>query len=239
MIIYPAIDIKDGKCVRLCQGSFDSANVYYDDPAEVAGLWEEAGASYIHVVDLDGALKGNDENLKSIARIASAVKLPVQTGGGIRELSDIRKRLDAGVTRVIIGTKAVEDESFVVKSLEEFGSDRIVIGIDAKDGMVAVRGWESVSRVSALDLSKRMCELGVKTVIYTDIAKDGMLQGPNIGYTKRLIDESGLEIIASGGVSCMEDLAALDSIRAAGVIVGKSLYEKRISLREAIEVYEK
>lgn len=238
MVIYPAIDIKDGKCVRLRQGDFYTANIYYDDPTIVARMWADAGASYIHVVDLDGAQKGNDANLEVIGRIAESVNIPVQTGGGVRSLEDIDKRLSKGVSRVILGTVAVENSGFVAEAVKGFGSDRIVVGIDARDGMVAVRGWESTSSVVALNLAKQMCEVGVKTVIYTDIAKDGMLSGPNLSYTKKLVDESGLSIIASGGVSGMRDLEDLAGIGAAGVIVGKSLYEKRIILEDAIRTFE-
>ncbi len=237
MKIIPAIDIRGGKCVRLRQGDFGAENVYYDDPAEVALMWREAGAGLIHVVDWDGARDGGTGNLKIIERIARSVDAKIQTGGGIRALRDIELRLEAGVDRVIIGTKAIEDEGFVKESIRLFGSERIVIGIDAKDGMVAVRGWESVSTVTAAGLAKKMQELGVKTVIYTDISKDGMLSGPNLEYTKRLIDETDLDIIASGGVGSMRDLSELEAIGSHGAIVGKSLYEKKIDLREALEKF--
>lgn len=237
MKIIPAIDIRGGKCVRLRQGDFGAENVYFDDPAEVACMWKEAGADLIHVVDLDGARDGGTGNLKIIERIARSVDAKIQTGGGIRALRDIELRLEAGVDRVIIGTKAIEDEGFVKESIRLFGGERIVIGIDAKDGMVAVRGWESVSTVTAAGLAKKMQELGVKTVIYTDISKDGMLSGPNLDYTEKLIKETELEVIASGGVGSMRDLADLKEIGASGVIVGKSLYEKRIDLKEALSEF--
>lgn len=238
MIIYPAIDIRDGKCVRLRQGAFDDICVYADDPAQIAKEWEEAGASYIHVVDLNGAQLGSPANIEAIRAITSAVKTPVQTGGGVRNIKDVEERLAAGVSRVIIGTRAVENPGFVRECVEKFSADRIVIGIDAKDGRVAIRGWEEISRVSALELAARVRDMGIRTIIYTDISKDGMLAGPNLESTSELIERSGLEIIASGGVSSMADLARLREIKAAGVILGKSLYEKRIALADAIREFE-
>lgn len=238
MKIYPAIDIKNGKCVRLKQGKFNEQTIYSDSPYMIAKKWEDSKASYIHVVDLDGALDGNWTNKDTIKRIVESVNIPVQTGGGIRSTKDIEDRLDVGISRVIIGTLAVKDPEFVKNAVEKFGSDKIVVGIDAKDGMVATDGWETVSELSAVELCKKMKSYGVKTIVYTDIAKDGMLIGPNIDYTKYLIDETGLDIIASGGISSIEDLKEVKSINAEGAIVGKALYTDKVDLSKAIKLIE-
>ncbi|GMQ58906.1 1-(5-phosphoribosyl)-5-[(5-phosphoribosylamino)me thylideneamino]imidazole-4-carboxamide isomerase [Vallitalea sediminicola] len=238
MRLYPAIDIKNGKCVRLKQGKFNEQTIYSNDPYVIAKKWVDNGASYIHVVDLDGALDGNWTNKDAIKKIVDSVNIPVQTGGGIRSIRDIEDRLSVGITRVIIGTLAVKNPSFVKDAVKKFGSDRIVVGIDAKDGMVAINGWEELSVVSALDLCKQMRGYGVKTIVYTDISKDGMLIGPNIDYTKYLIDETGLDIIASGGVSSIKDLKDVEIINAEGAIIGKALYTNTIDLKEAISLFE-
>lgn len=239
MRLYPAIDIKNGKCVRLKQGKFNEQTIYANHPYEMAKKWKDAGASYIHVVDLDGALDGVWTNKEAIEKIVNAVNIPVQTGGGIRTIRDIEERLNVGIDRVIIGTLAVKNPSFVKDAVEKFGSDKIVVGIDAKDGMVAINGWEEVSLMSALDLCQKMKGYGVKTIVYTDISKDGMLIGPNIEYTKYLIDETSLDIIASGGVASMEDLKDVEKINAEGAIIGKALYTQAIDLKEAVTLFEK
>ena len=239
MRLYPAIDIKNGKCVRLLQGKFDEETIYSESPKEVAFKWQEAGASFIHVVDLDGALDGVWTNKESIKEIVNSVNIPVQTGGGIRSLDDIKERLEIGLNRVIIGTLAIKEPEIVKKAVELYGSDKIVVGIDAKDGMVAVHGWEEVSNVSALELSLKMKEYGVNTIVYTDISKDGMMMGPNIVQTKDLIEKTNMDIIASGGVSCIEDLIEIDKINAEGAIIGKALYTNAIDLKEAITKIEK
>lgn len=239
MKLYPAIDIKGGQCVRLRQGQFHDVEVYSHIPAKVAGFWEESGASFIHIVDLDGALAGHSVNEEVIREIINAVHIPIQLGGGIRSIEDIEYILSLGAERVIIGTKAVESPEFIKEAVERFGSEKIVIGIDAKNGMVAVEGWEKVCNCNAVELALKMKEIGIRHIIYTDIMKDGMLQGPNIDYTKKLIDETNLDIIASGGVSAMHDLAALSEIGAGGVIIGKALYERKIDLRSAIDMFEK
>lgn len=239
MRLYPAIDIKNGNCVRLLQGQFDKETIYSDSPATIAKKWEAAGATFIHVVDLDGALDGNWTNQQAISDIVKAVNIPVQTGGGIRTFEDIEVRLKSGINRVIIGTMAIKQPKLVKKAVEQFGSDRIVVGIDAKDGMVAVHGWEEVSEVSALDLCLQMKEYGVNTIVYTDIAKDGMMTGPNIEQTRFLIEKTGMDIIASGGVSNMKDLENIEAIQAEGAIIGKALYIKAIELSEAVQRFEK
>lgn len=239
MRLYPAIDIKEGRCVRLRQGQFDQVRVYGDFPADMARQWEKKGASYLHLVDLDGARKGRSVNARCIREIVEAVRIPVQLGGGIRSLSDVEEVLNLGVSRAIIGTKAVEDPDFVREAVSRFGAERIVVGIDAKNGMVAVQGWEEISGMTAMELLMRMRDKGVLTVIYTDISRDGMLDGPNIKATKALGDVSGLEIIASGGVSCMEDLRRIREAGIHGAIIGKALYEKKIDLAEAVRELER
>lgn len=232
MIIYPAIDIKDGKCVRLSQGKFDDVTVYSDSPAEIARSFAAAGATWIHVVDLDGAKEGVRKNAKVIQSIV-AENVPVQLGGGIRNMAAIESALALGVSRVIIGTAATENPEFIKNAVRMYG-DKIVIGIDAKDGMAATHGWEKVSSVSALDLAKSMTDLGVKTIIYTDIATDGMLNGPNIEATAQMADEIAADIIASGGVSCMEDIISLSRTGVSGAIVGKAIYAGKIDLNELL-----
>lgn len=238
MRIYPAIDIKDGKCVRLSQGRFDKVTVYNENPVEVAKAWKNAGASCIHLVDLDGALLGNQANKEVIREIVKAVNIPIQTGGGIRNLEAIQERLSLGVARVIIGTAAVKNPELVKEAIDLFGADKIVVGIDAKDGKVAVEGWEELSSVSAVDLALQMKKMGVRTIVYTDISKDGMLSGLNIQATKELIDATGMDIIASGGVASLTDLEKVSKINAEGVIIGKALYQGSIDLKEAISLYE-
>lgn len=235
MRIYPAIDIKDGKCVRLFKGQFDKVTVYGDDPAEMAAKWARLGGEYIHVVDLDGALKGHGVNADAIKRICAAVDVPVQTGGGIRTMEDIRAKLDCGIERVIIGTKAVSDADFVRRAVDKYG-ERIVIGIDAKDGMVAVEGWEKTSDFRAVEFAKKMADIGVKTVVYTDIATDGTLAGPNTAAMKEMADSVDIDVIASGGVGNIEHVRALVPCGVEGVITGKALYTNNIDLAEAIKV---
>lgn len=234
MRLYPAIDIRNGKCVRLRQGSFADVTVYNDDPVSVAAEWKAQGAEYIHVVDLDGAQAGRSVNLGIIRSIAETTGLPVQTGGGIRSLDNIRDRLDAGVTRVIIGTKAVNEPEFVAEAIAKFGADRIVVGLDGRGGIAATAGWEQESGIEILDLAQKFETMGVRTIVYTDISRDGMLTGPDIEYTEKLVNETGIDIIASGGVSSGFDLERLEDIRVEGAILGKSLYEGRIILKDEI-----
>lgn len=238
MKLYPAIDMKDGKCVRLKQGEFKDITVYCDEPWKVARYFEENGASFIHLVDLDGALKGHSVNEESIRRIVSEVNIPCELGGGIRTVRDIERVLSYGINRVIIGTKAVSSPEFVREAVEKFGSEKIVIGVDAKDGFVAVEGWEQLSDKTALSMCLTMKELGVKHIVYTDISKDGMLSGPNIAMTKKLTDETGLDIIASGGVSGTEDLRSLAAAGIKGAIIGKAIYENRINIQDAVREFE-
>lgn len=239
MRLYPAIDIKDGKAVRLKKGEFNEVTVYSENPYEIALKFKEAGAHFIHCVDLDGALAGRSVNADAIRKIVESVDIPVELGGGIRSIENIREVLDLGVYRAILGTKAVEDPDFVKEAIDEFGSDRIVVGIDAKDGKVAIKGWESLSEYTAVELALKMKDLGVKTIIYTDISRDGMLTGPNVEQTKKLSDETGLDIIASGGMSSMKDLEDVSNAKIHGAIIGKAYYEKKIDLVEAVNKYER
>ena len=235
MRIYPAIDIKDGQCVRLLRGSFANVTVYGNDPAEMAKKWQAEGGEFIHVVDLDGALKGHGVNAEAIKKICESVSVPVQTGGGIRTMEDIEAKLACGIHRVITGTKAVSDSEFVRRAVEKYG-DKIVIGIDAKDGMVAIEGWEKTSEWKAVDFAKKMEEIGVRTIVYTDIATDGTLQGPNVQAMKEMADSVDVDIIASGGVGSIEHIKALLPTGVEGVIVGRALYTDSVDLKEAIEV---
>ena len=236
MQLYPAIDMKNGQCVRLRQGAFKDITIYSDAPEKVAAHWQEKGASFLHLVDLDGALAGYSVNEEVIRRIADTVSIPIEIGGGIRSKEAVERMLDLGVRRVIIGTKAAEHPEFLRDMVRTFGEEAIVAGVDAKDGMVAV--WEKVSSLTASDLCLTMKEYGIRHIVYTDISRDGMLSGPNVEATRKLTEETGLDIIASGGVSCMEDLKCLHEAGIRGAIIGKALYENRIDLAEAVRLYE-
>ena len=238
MQLYPAIDMKNGQCVRLRQGAFKDITIYSDAPEKVAAHWQEKGASFLHLVDLDGALAGYSVNEEVIRRIADTVSIPIEIGGGIRSGEAVERMLGLGVRRVIIGTKAAEHPEFLRDMVRTFGEEAIVAGVDAKDGMVAVEGWEKVSSLTASDLCLTMKEYGVRHIVYTDISRDGMLSGPNVEATRKLTEETGLDIIASGGVSCMEDLKCLHEAGIRGAIIGKALYENRIDLAEAVRLYE-
>lgn len=234
MRIYPAIDIKDGQCVRLFKGQFTDVTVYGDSPAEMAKKWEAQGGEYIHVVDLDGALKGHGVNADKIREICNSVNVPVQTGGGIRTMEDISAKLAAGVDRVIIGTKAVSDREFVKRAVDKYG-EKIVIGIDAKDGMVAIEGWEKTSEFTAVEFAETMVSIGVKTIVYTDIATDGTLAGPNVSAMAEMVGAVNADIIASGGIGSLEHIKSLVPTGVEGVIVGKALYTEKVSLPEAVK----
>ncbi len=238
MQIYPAIDIRNGNCVRLEQGDFNKETIYHHSPVSVALDFVAQGATYLHIVDLDGARHGVGHNNEIIAEIVKKVNIPVQVGGGIRTLEDIEQRLSTGVTRIILGTVAVNNPEIVETAVLKYG-DKIAVGIDAKDSFVAVSGWEEVSTVSALSLCLKMKDLGVKTIIYTDIAKDGMMCGINLASTKELIDNVNMNIIASGGVSSLKDLEEIKKIKASGVIIGKAIYSNAVQLKVVIEKFEK
>jgi len=236
MIVIPAIDLKDGQCVRLLQGRMEDATVYSDDPAEQARSFEATGAELIHVVDLNGAFDGKPRNLDQIRSILSAVKVPIEVGGGIRDMATIELLLGMGVSRVVLGTAALENPSLVMLSCKKF-RDRIVAGIDAKDGKVAVRGWGDVSGTSALDFAHKMEDAGACAIIYTDISRDGMLTGNNIEATEKLAKHVTIPVVASGGVKDLDDIRALMKIKnVEGVITGKAIYEGTMDLAEAIAV---
>ena len=237
MKLFPAIDIKNGQCVRLRQGQFHNVEVYSQVPVRIAKNFQESGAAFIHIVDLDGALAGHSVNEDVIKAIVENVSIPVEVGGGIRTIQDIETKLNLGGGRVIIGTSAVENPHFVREALRRFGHSKIVVGIDAKNGMVATDGWEKISNYNAVQLALEMKEIGIKTIIYTDISRDGMLSGPNLEHTRDMVEKTQMDIIASGGVSSMKDLDDLNSIPVYGAIIGKALYENRVNLREAVKKY--
>jgi len=238
MKLFPAIDIRGGKCVRLLKGDFDQETVFSDSPADMAAQWESQGAEFLHLVDLDGARAGKPQNLETVKAILAKVKIPVELGGGIRTLEDIKEVLGLGVRRVILGSVAVHDPALVKAACEQYG-DRVVVGIDAKDGMVAVEGWGQTSNLEAPVLGKMMAEAGVKTIIYTDISRDGTLGGVNVAATVEMAEKSGLEVVASGGIKDLEDIKALkehEKSGVAGAILGKSLYMHTLDLKEALAV---
>lgn len=237
MQIYPAIDIIDGKAVRLSQGKFDDVTVFNDSPADVAKEWVDAGSTYIHIVDLDGARYGKTFVIDIIKNIKSKYDIKIETGGGVRTMKDIDDRINAGASRVIIGTAAVKNPDLVKEAVKKYG-DMIAVGVDAKNGMVAVSGWEEVSDITAVDLCLKMKSYGINTIIYTDISKDGMMSGPNIESTKELIEKTGMDIIASGGVTDMADIENVDNINAAGVIIGKALYNGALNLEDVINRFQ-
>lgn len=237
MTIYPAIDIKGGRCVRLTQGRADQETVYSSNPAEVAAQFRAAGSGWVHVVDLDGAFAGEPANLGVVTEIVKA-GMKVQLGGGLRTMVAVERALAAGVERVVIGTRAAESEAFVGELVGRFGS-RIAVGIDAKDGKVAVKGWVDTTDLGAVGFAQRMAALGVGTIIYTDIGTDGMLTGPNLLAQEAMLQAVPARVIASGGVSRREDVAALADIKKSrpnldGVIVGKALYERRVELADLL-----
>lgn len=236
--IYPAIDMRDGKCVRLEQGDFDKETVYGENPFEVAKEFVEAGASWIHMVDLDGAKQGSKQNAEHVLRVAKELDCRVQIGGGIRSEEDVRYYLDAGVDRVIIGSLAVRDVETTKQLLSKYG-EQIAIGLDARDGFVSTAGWLEQSEVKAVDLGKDLASAGAETFIYTDIAKDGMLSGPNTKEIVRLAEETGVDVIASGGIKGLDDLIELKEYKdrkVIGSIVGKALYTNQFTLKEALDV---
>ena len=234
MLVIPAIDLKDGKCVRLLQGKRDAVTVYSNDPADTAKRWESYGAKLLHIVDLDGAFSGNQKNLDAIMQIRKSVKVVLQVGGGIRDSGNLLRLFSSGIDRVIIGTAAVEDPEFLTYSCNKYPG-RVLTGIDAKEGMVAIKGWEEITSITARELAKRLEMIGVAGIVYTDIKRDGMLSGPNIEATREMVENSGIPVIASGGISCMEDIKSLMKIKDLwGAITGKAIYSGALDLREAI-----
>ncbi len=238
MFTIPAVDIKDGKCVRLVQGKMDKEIVYSDDPAEMAKKWEDLGAGLLHVVDLNGAIEGNTVNKKSVENIIKNINIPIEVGGGIRDVETVDEYINVGVQRIILGTVAKEDPVFVKEICEKFPG-RIAVGIDAKDGFVAVRGWIEKTEQKASDLAKKFEGFGVSAIIFTDIMRDGTLTGPNIERTRELAEFIDIPVIASGGVSELKDIEntlALKKSGVVGVIVGRALYDGRVDFKDAVQL---
>ncbi len=236
MILFPAIDLKDGHCVRLRRGEMDQATVYGDDPAAQARAFEEAGFEYLHIVDLNGAFEGAPVNAAAVEGVLARVGVPVQLGGGIRDMAGIEAWLERGVWRVILGTAAVRDPELVREACQRFPG-RIAVGIDARDGRVAVEGWAETSELSAVDLARRFADTGVSAIIHTDIARDGMLEGLNLDATRELAEAVDIPVIASGGLAGMDDVEALlrpENARLAGAIAGRALYDGRLDPSAAL-----
>ncbi len=234
MIIFPAIDIRGGNAVRLTQGDYDQEKVYHTDPVAVAKEWEAQGAEYIHIVDLDGAKSGESANGEAIRRIAQSVNIPIQVGGGVRSMEDVTRHIQNGVRRVIIGTSAIENPSFVQEAVKRYG-DQIAVSIDARNGYVATDGWTSTSDTKATTLIQQLESFGVQTIVYTDILKDGMMQGPNFEELKEVNESTTIDVIASGGVSTEENVQSLQEMNMYGAIIGKALYEGDISLERLMK----
>jgi len=235
VIVYPAIDIRGGRCVRLVEGDFARETVYDADPVAAARRWADAGAEWLHVVDLDGAVAGVPVNEETIARIRKAVDLPMQVGGGLRRLDDIEHMLASGVTRAILGTAALREPELVHAAAARWG-DRIAVGLDARDGKLAASGWLEQSEVPVIAAAQRLAAAGVSSFIFTDIRRDGQLSGPNLASLGELIEAVDAAVIASGGIGTLDDLRATAEAGAAGTIVGRALYDRRVDLRDAIAV---
>ena len=235
MIIIPAVDIKNGKCVRLVQGRIEDETIFSDDPTAMAQKWEQAGAELIHVIDLDGAFEKYPQNIDAIRKIIGTVDIPIQLGGGIRNEQTVQMFVDMGVQRVIIGTEAIRNPDWVQQAATKF-PDRIVVGIDARDGYVAIEGWTETTRVLAVDLARRFEDCGVAAINFTDIHRDGMQTGPNIEETRRLAEAISIPVVASGGVATIADiqnLLPLETVGVNGVITGKALYSGTLDFQEA------
>ena len=235
MHIFPAIDLYDRKAVRLYKGDYDKMTIYSDEPLAVARDFEKKGAKFVHLVDLEGAKFGTTPNIDVISAIAQNTSLFTEIGGGIRNIETVKKYLEAGVDRVILGTAAVEDEDFLISAVAEYG-DKVAVGVDIKDGKVAIKGWIEKSELDAFDFCEKLQKIGVKTIICTDISKDGAMKGTNHSLYRQLSERFDMQIVASGGVSSMSDVRKLLEIDVYGAIIGKAYYTGAIDLREAIEV---
>ncbi len=235
MLIFPAIDLFDGKAVRLLRGEYDKMTVYSENPAEIAADFARQGAGYIHLVDLEGAKNGDTPNLSVVTKIKETSGLFCEIGGGIRSMETVAKYINAGMDRVILGTAAVEDEAFLKAAIEAYG-EKIAVGADIKDGFVATRGWTEKSAYTCFDFCEKMQQIGVKTLICTDVSKDGAMQGTNRALYRDLSEKFSMQIVASGGVSTMDDIRHLRALSLYGAIIGKAYYTGAIDLREAIEV---
>jgi phosphoribosylformimino-5-aminoimidazole carboxamide ribotide isomerase len=238
MIIIPAIDLRGGRCVRLTQGQASAETVYSENPLAVAKRWYEAGAEMLHIVNLDGAMNLDDsKNLRALSDILYEINLPIQFGGGVRTIADVQKLDELGVTRIVVGTTAIENPLVLQTMLDEFAST-IVVGIDARDGKVAVRGWQKTSDLMAVDLAQKVAEMGVERIVYTDIARDGMMGGINLDATREIAETSGLKVTASGGVATLDDIYSVKELEEFGVdslIIGKALYEGSFTLEDALD----
>lgn len=234
MLIYPAIDLKDQSCVRLEQGDYDKMTVYEKDPVKVAKRWENIGAEILHLVDLDGARNGIRINQEVVKEIVENINIPVQLGGGIRDQEGVDLLLNLGVSQVIIGTAALKNPDWIKKMIENYGK-RIIVSIDAINGFMATDGWEEVSKVKAIDYIKELKSYGLNRIVYTDIAKDGMLSGPNFEMYEELAKKTSIEVIASGGVTTLEDVKRLKSMNMYGAIIGKALYDGKLDLGEVLK----
>lgn len=234
MIIYPAIDIRGGRVVRLKEGDPARQTVFGDDPLATARLWMEAGAAWIHMVNLDGAFSEANDNLRIVEAVAR-LGVQVQFGGGLRQMDDLARAFEAGVSRVVLGTAAVQQPVMVAQAVEQWGAERVCVGLDARDGRIATHGWQQVADLTPVELGRQMAALGVRHALYTDVSRDGGLQGVNVGGTVRLAQATGLQVIASGGVRALDDIRALAATgMVAGAIIGMALYEKRFTLQEAL-----
>ena len=234
MEVIPAIDLKNGRCVRLFQGDFAQETVFSDDPLAMAKSWQNQGGHRLHLVDLDGAIQGKPVHLEIITSIVRELDIPVQVGGGIRDLATADTWLNAGIDRVVIGTAAVNNPDMVSEVCQKHGSKRVVVSVDAKDGLVALQGWKETSSVTVLELANQMVDLGVVRLLYTDIARDGALTGPDLATNSRLVEETGLAVQASGGVASVEHIKGLLPTGVEGVIVGMALYTGTVNLAEAV-----
>ena len=234
MVIYPAIDIKDKSCVRLTQGAYDKVIVYEKDPVKVAKKWEKMGAQILHIVDLDGAKDGERSNGSVVKEILENINIPIQLGGGIRDENEIKTLLDLGVSGVIIGTVAVKNPPWIKEMIEKYG-DKIIVSIDALKGLIATNGWQEVSDIKAIDFIKELKSYGLSRIVYTDIEKDGMLIGPNFLIYEELAKNVSIEVIASGGVTSLEDIKRLKAMNMYGAIVGKALYDGKLASEEVLK----
>lgn len=235
MNIFPAIDLFDGKAVRLLKGDYQKMTVYSENPLEIAKDFENSGAEFLHIVDLEGAKTGNTPNIGTIEKIVKNTSLFTEVGGGMRTLETVEKYINIGVKCVILGTAAVNDEKFLISAVKKYG-EKIAVGIDIKDGFVAIKGWTDLSKFTPFEFCEKMQNIGVKTVICTDVSKDGAMQGTNVGLYKEMSEKFNINIIASGGVSSIDDIKRLKNLEIYGAIIGKAYYTKAISLAEAIEV---
>jgi phosphoribosylformimino-5-aminoimidazole carboxamide ribotide isomerase len=237
MIVFPAVDLRGGRCVRLRRGRAEEESVFFDDPVVAARRWAGEGAAWLHVINLDGAFQQDSPNLKVLERIIQEVEIPIQFGGGLRSLADVEQVLDMGVSRAILGTVAVKAPALMAQAIARFGAERITVSVDARNGQVLTHGWRQASAINALELGLRARWLGLERLIYTDVSRDGMLTGVNVQATKDLARYTGLKVIAAGGVASLDDIRQLRGEQGIeGVIVGQALYSGTLSLSEAIEV---